>query len=152
MTFPNIFTKEVSNAVIGRINQLTPETEAKWGKMTVDQMLAHCSVTYEMVYEDKHAKPNAFMRLILKTLVKKYVVGEGTYKHGSKTAPAFLITERKDFAAEKARLIGYIEKTQQLGEDHFNGKESLSFGTLTKDQWNTMFYKHLNHHLSQFGV
>lgn len=152
MTFPNIFSKEVANAVIGRINQLTPETQPKWGKMTVDQMLAHCSVTYEMVYDDKHKKPNGFMRIILKTLVKKYVVGNGAYKHGSKTAPAFLIVDRKDFEAEKARLIGYIEKTQELGEDYFDGKESLSFGKLTKDQWNTMFYKHLNHHLTQFGV
>lgn len=152
MTFPNIFSKEVANAVISRINQLTPETQAKWGKMTVDQMLAHCSVTYEMVYEDKHPRPNPFMRLILKTIVKKYVVGDGTYKQGSKTAPAFIITDRKNFEEEKARLIAYIEKTQDLGADYFDGKESLSFGALTKDQWNTMFYKHLNHHLTQFGV
>ena len=152
MTLPNIFSKEVANAVIGRINQLTPETQPKWGKMTVDQMLAHCSVTYEMVYDDKHPKPNPFMHIILKTIVKNYVTGQKPYKHSTKTAPAFLITERKNFEEEKARLIAYIEKTEDLGEDYFDGKESLSFGKLTKDQWNTMFYKHLNHHLSQFGV
>ena len=56
------------------------------------------------------------------------------------------------FETEKARLIDYIEKTQQLGEAHFDNKESHSFGVLTKTEWNNMFYKHLNHHLNQFKV
>jgi len=49
-------------------------------------------------------------------------------------------------------LIDYIEKTQQLGETHFDNKESHSFGRLTETEWNIMMYKHLNHHLNQFGV
>ena len=49
-------------------------------------------------------------------------------------------------------LIQYIQKVQQLGEQHFDGKESLSFGTLNKTEWNNMFYKHIDHHLRQFGV
>jgi len=39
-----------------------------------------------------------------------------------------------------------------LGEDYFDNRVSDSFGKLSKDQWNNYFYKHLNHHLSQFGV
>ena len=50
------------------------------------------------------------------------------------------------------RLIDYINRTQQLGENHFDGKESHSFGPLTKTEWNNMFYKHLDHHLAQFGA
>jgi hypothetical protein len=45
-----------------------------------------------------------------------------------------------------------MKKTQGLGEAHFDGKDSHSFGNLSKSQWNTMFYKHLDHHLTQFGV
>jgi len=40
----------------------------------------------------------------------------------------------------------------ELGEAHFDKKESHSFGVLTKGEWDTMFYKHLDHHLGQFGV
>ena len=47
-------------------------------------------------------------------------------------------------------LSGDITKTQQLGENYFEGKESNSFGKLTASEWNNMFYKHLDHHLSQF--
>jgi Protein of unknown function (DUF1569) len=152
MALPNIFTKEVSANIIQRINSLTPSTQGLWGKMNVAQMLAHCSVTYEMVYEDKHPKSNLFMKLLLKAMVKNTVVSEIPYKKDSRTAPAFIITDTKVFETEKTRLISFIEKTQQLGENSFDNKESHSFGKLTKIEWNNMFYKHLNHHLSQFGV
>ena len=152
MALPDIFTKNVADDVIGRINKLTPATQPLWGKMSVSQMLAHCCVTYEMVYETKHPAPNRFMKMILKTLIKNVVTSETPYKRNSRTAPAFLITTEKEFDKEKSRLIGYIERTSQLGAKEFNNKPSLSFGALTTTEWNNMFYKHLDHHLAQFGV
>lgn len=152
MALPNIFTKTVSDQVIARINTLTPETKAQWGKMTVDQMLAHCNVTYEMAYEDKHKKPGGFAKFMLKLFVKGVVVNEKPYKKNSRTGPTFLISDKRNFENEKTRLINYINKTVELGENHFEGKESNSFGVLNKTEWNNQFYKHLDHHLSQFGV
>jgi hypothetical protein len=152
MALPNIFSKEISENLIERINKLTSHTKPKWGKMNVSQMLAHCCVTYEMVYDDKHKKPNPMMKFILKTLVKKTVTNEKGYKQNSQTAPQFIITDEREFESEKNRLINYIRKTQLLGETSFEGKESHSFGKLNKTEWNNMFYKHLDHHLSQFGV
>jgi Protein of unknown function (DUF1569) len=152
MALPNIFTKSVADGVIQRINNLTPTTQGQWGKMAVAQMLAHCCVTYEMLFEDKHPKPNGFVKFMLKMFVKNPVVNEAPYKKNSRTAPAFLITDTKDFDIEKNRLINYIKKTQELGEAHFDGKESYSFGNLSKTEWNNLFYKHIDHHLTQFGV
>jgi hypothetical protein len=152
MALPNIFTPSVAGDVINRINKLTPATQPHWGKMSVDQMLAHCNVTYEMALEDKHPKPNFLMQLILKTFVKETVTGEKLYKRNLQTAPAFMIKDSRNFEKEKERLIGYIQHTQQLGETYFAGKKSHSFGTLTTTEWNNMFYKHLDHHLTQFGV
>ncbi len=152
MPLPNIFSKEVANEIIGRINKLTISTQPKWGKMNVAQMMAHCNVTYEMVYENIHPTPNFFLKLMLKYFVKGAVVTEKPYKKNSPTAPAFLITTEKEFNTEKERLITYITKTQELGEAEFNNKTSFSFGPLNTIEWNNMFYKHLDHHLSQFGV
>lgn len=135
-----------------RINKLTPQTAALWGRMNVSQMLAHANVSYEMAYTDKHPKPNAFMRFILKILVKNVVVGPKPYKRNTPTAKAFIIDDERDFETEKARLLAYLDHTLQLGKNHFEGRESLSFGRLTADEWNVMFYKHLDHHLQQFGV
>ena len=148
----NIFTKEVTNELINRLDNLTNKSQPKWGKMNVAQMLAHCSVAYEGVYTDKYPAPNFFVKLLLKMFVKKYVVSEKPYAKNVKTAPQFLITEKKNFELEKQRLIDFLIKTQNLGEEHFNGKESASFGKLTKQEWNNLFYKHLNHHLEQFEV
>ena len=148
----NIFDAKETETVIDRINQLSPSTSPQWGKMSTDQMLAHCNVTYEMAFEDKHAKPNGFTKLMLKLFVKNAVVSDKPYKKNSRTAPQFIIADAKNFVEEKARLTDYIKKTQSLGENHFDGKESHSFGALTKQEWNNMFYKHLDHHLNQFGV
>jgi hypothetical protein len=152
MPLPNIFEKEVSDGIIARINNLKPDSPAQWGKMDVSKMLAHCNVAYEMIYTDQHPKPNFLMGFILKTFIKNKVVGEAPFPKNSRTAPQFIITSDKDFEAEKKRLIDYINKTQELGEAHFDGKESHSFGPLTKTEYSNMMYKHLNHHLEQFGA
>ncbi|MEG1237936.1 MAG: DUF1569 domain-containing protein [Flavobacterium sp.] len=148
----NVFSKEDCDQFINRINQLKPDSKGLWGKMSVDQMLAHCNVSYEMVYEDVHPKPNGFIKLILKLLVKNKVVDDKPYPKNNQTAPQFIIKGNRDFEAEKERLISYLVRTQSLGINEFEGKESHSFGKLTSKEWNNMFAKHLEHHLSQFGV
>ncbi len=115
-------------------------------------MLAHCNVAYELVYETKHQKPRGLKKVLLKFTVKSMVVNDRPYGKNGRTAPEFLITDVHNFEIEKERLINYLKKTQNLGEAHFKGKESHSFGKLNKTEWSNMFYKHLNHHLSQFGV
>ena len=152
MPLPNIFTKEVSDEIIQRLNNLKPDSQPLWGKMNSSQMLAHCNVAYEMVYDNIHPAPKAFMKFILKLLVREKVVGEKPFGHNLKTAPQFVITDTKNFDSEKQRLIEYINKTLQLGESHFDNKENASFGPMTKSEWNNLFYKHLDHHLKQFGV
>ncbi|MGV3710033.1 MAG: DUF1569 domain-containing protein [Gemmatimonas sp.] len=152
MLIRNIFDPAVADEVIGRINRLTPATTPAWGKMTVDQMLAHLNVMYVMVYETTIPRPNAFMRLILRTFVKNAVVGPKPYPRSTPTAPAFRMTGMKDFAAEKARLVAYMQRVARDGKAAFEGRESHSFGPLTASEWNVLFYKHLDHHLTQFGV
>ncbi|NIJ46251.1 hypothetical protein FHR24_002735 [Wenyingzhuangia heitensis] len=148
----NVFNANDTAEFIKRIEKLTTESQPNWGKMSVAQMLAHCNVTYEFVYDNIHPKPKGVKKMLLKLFVKGIVVGNKPYKKNSQTAPEFIIVDAKKFDTEKQRLIAYIHKTEQLGENHFDGKESVSFGVLTKTEWNNMFSKHLNHHLTQFGA
>ncbi|TAG56829.1 MAG: DUF1569 domain-containing protein [Cytophagales bacterium] len=152
MALPSVFEKEVCDNFIARIHLLTPQTQPLWGKMDATKMLAHCNVTYEMVFENKHSKPNFLIKIILKAFVKDKVTNEIEYAKNSGTAPEFIIKDDRNFEIEKSRLINYITKTQSLGKSNFEGKESLSFGVLDGNQWNNMFYKHLDHHLNQFGI
>ena len=148
----NVFDPAVTAELIHRIEQLSPESPALWGKMSVDQMLAHCCVAYEMAFTNTHPKANPVMRFLLKTFVKAGVVNEVPYKRNLPTAPAFRIKSEKNFAEEKARLISFVEQTLAAGKSGFEGKESPSFGSLTAKEWNNLLYKHLDHHLTQFGV
>jgi Protein of unknown function (DUF1569) len=138
--------------MIARINLLTPESHRLWGKMTVDQMLAHLNVPYEMGIDNSHPRPGFFARFMAKLFAKSMVVGEKPYPKNGMTAPSFVMKGAKDFDKEKQRLIAYLEKTLALGAQHFEGKESLSFGPLTAKEWSILFYKHNDHHLQQFGV
>lgn len=149
----DIFSSEISNEVIDRISHVTPNQRPEWGKMSADQMLAHCNVIYGFVFEpEKFTKPGLLKKFVLKTFVKKFVVGEKPYKINSPTASDFVIKNNRDFEKEKSLLIENIKKVQHLGSQHFEGKENFSFGKLSANEWNIMFYKHLDHHLRQFGV
>lgn len=148
----NVFNQHDAAELNRRIHKLSANSQPVWGRMSVDKMLAHCNVTYELVYDNKHPKPGKFKAFILKLFVKNIVVGSKAYPKNSQTAPEFIIKDSRNFEKERIRLIQYINKTQELGEREFEGKESNSFGPLNSKEWNTMFYKHLDHHLTQFGV
>ncbi len=148
----NIFNKSDLQVFINRVEELTPESKPIWGKMNAAQMLAHNNVAFEMAYDNIHKEPGFATKLLLKLFVKNAVVGPKPYPKNGRTAPQFIIEGNKDFNAEKKRLLDYLSKTNTLGAEHFEQRESHSFGKLTANEWNTMFCKHLDHHLKQFGV
>ena len=148
----SVFIREDVDEVIARVEKLTDKSQPAWGKMSVGQMLAHVNVQFEMAYSDKHPKATGIKKFLLGLFVKNAVVNEKPYPKNSRTAPAFLQTSEKVFLEEKKRLIDYLNKTHKVGEEYFEGKESNSFGVLTVQEWNNLFYKHTNHHLLQFDV
>lgn len=152
LTHPNIFDPITVEELHVRIGHLTADTTPEWGKMNAAQMLAHVCVPYEMAFENKHPKPSGIMRWALRKFVKPGVTSAKPYPRNAKTAPAFLIKGDRDFEKEKSRLLGYLNKCKDLGADHFEDKFYPNFGNMTLDEWNSLFYKHLNHHLTQFKV
>ena len=152
MALPNVCDPQVAQNLIHRIEQVTAETQPLWGKMNASQMLAHCNVTYDYIFAERTEKHNFLVKWILKTFVKKKVTSEVPYEHNMATSPAFIIPDTKNFTQEKTRLINYINKVVSNGNKYFEGKSSNSFDVLTTEEWNNMMYKHLDHHLRQFGV
>lgn len=152
MEILNTFDPRTTEFYINKIEKLTPETQAQWGKMDVAQMLAHVNVSYDMAFGKVVPKYNFMTKFMLKLFVKGIVVGEKPYKESSQTAPAFVISDKKDFEVEKKNLIDNIRMTESKGVEHFEGFESTGFGKLTAKEWSNLFSKHLAHHLTQFGV
>ena len=149
----NVFDAKDAQEYINRINNLTPETQRKWGKMSVDQVLAHLNVAYDLTFTpEKFPKPSFIAKYLLSRFVKPKITNEIPYKQSLPTSPAFIIADERNFEEEKAKLIGNIQRVQQLGREAFEGKENINFGKMAAQDWNNMFAKHLNHHLEQFGV
>lgn len=148
----NIFDAEERDALLARVDALTPETSAVWGTMTPAQMLAHNSLVFEGALNDTYPRMNAFMRWVADKLIRGMVVGDKPYKKNMRTIPQWVVKDDLDLQAEKDRIANNIRKVHELGVAHFEGKDNPTFGPLTAREWNTVFAKHLDHHLRQFGV
>ena len=146
-----LFQKEDFDEIIGRINKLTPNTQRQWGKMNVDQMLAHCSIAMESAIGSKYF-PQLLMGKLIGRFFKSFGVGKKPIKKNSPTNPAFIIVDTKNFETEKQNLSGFINQFYQGGEAKCTTNPHSFFGKLTSSEWGVLQYKHLDHHLSQFGV
>ena len=153
LNIEDMFDPQGKERMLERISNLTPDSKPQWGKMNVSQMLAHCNVAYEIAHEPgKHAPPGPVGKLFARLFAKGLVVGNRPYPKNSPTAPMFVISDAKEFKAEKTRMVAYIEKTFEQGAAHYEGLEHMTLGKLSSKEWNTLFSKHLDHHLKQFGV
>ncbi len=152
MTILNTFDPKTTETVFARLEKLNYMSKPQWGKMNVAQMLAHLNVTYDLAYDRVQSPANFFVKLMLKLLVKPLVTNDKPYKKNSHTAPVFIITNERDFEKEKSTFIDNVKKTEANGVAFFEGKISSSFGPMTAKEWSTQFYKHIDHHFTQFGV
>jgi Protein of unknown function (DUF1569) len=152
MKTENIFSAPIAEKFIARINNLSSTTQPQWGKMDVGQMMAHCNISYEMAFDENYKKSNGFLRFILKNLVKKGLVNENPLKKNSSTATEMLVKTSKNFETEKSKLVENVHHLVKKGENYFDLKDHPGFGVMTKQEWNNFYYKHLDHHLTQFGV
>ena len=150
--YPSLFDQSTLSEMLARVDKLTPESTPLWGKMTVAQMLAHNNVGFDIANGKTPVSYNFLMRLMLKMMVKDTVVGNKPYKKNSRTAPAFVITDERDFAKEKAALVANFKDFHAEGAGAFEGRESEAFGKLSAQEWSNTYWKHLDHHLMQFGV
>lgn len=152
MIILNTFDPKTTEKTFERLEKLNYMSKPQWGKMNVAQMLAHLNVAYDLAYERIPYKSSGFKKFILKLLVKPLVVSEKPYKKNSHTAPEFIIADERDFEKEKSKFIDNVKQTEAHGTKYFEGKESTSFGPMTAKEWSNQFYKHIEHHFTQFGV
>ena len=148
MQVKNLFEPAVKQEIIGRINKLTPGSQRQWGKMDVAQMLAHCQMPLGVAV-GKHTLKGSFFIKLIGPLFKKKLFNDQPFKQNLPTDKSFKMTDPKDFGKEKQNLIQMINdfsETTMLDEPH------PFFGKLTKEEWSKGTWKHLDHHLMQFGV
>jgi hypothetical protein len=147
----SLFDTAAYNEVKQRINNLTPQSQRQWGKMEPAQMLAHCKEAFKVPLSDK-AYPPMMLGKLLGWMMKHKLYNDSLWGKNAPTAPDFIIKDQRDFEKEKQELIALIDKFHTSGPEKIGNFPHPFFGTFTKDQWAQSAYKHLDHHLRQFGV
>ncbi|MBL7766163.1 MAG: DUF1569 domain-containing protein [Chitinophagaceae bacterium] len=148
----NLFHDGVEAGIQERIAKLSPSSSPLWGKMNVAQMLAHCICPLELAMGEATAAPSGFFKKLLGRLIKGVVVSPKPYKHDLPTDPTFVtVTDSFEFQTQKDKLLSTIARFIQKQDTVADFKHPF-FGKLTKDEWGMSQYKHLDHHLNQFGV
>jgi len=148
----NLFDKESITEIKDRINGLSASSQPEWGRMEVAQVLAHCNEVLK----------NSLGNPIPKRLLTGYLVApfwkhkmynDQPYKiRNNPTYKTFKIEDCRNFEIERKSLLSTIEDFHENG--HVKSKNAVHplLGKFTPEQWAIGQYKHLDHHLRQFGL
>lgn len=147
----NLFEPSGANDIFQRLSRLGPDSKPRWGKMTVSQMLAHCGTSFEVALGDKTLK-RSWIGFLFGKMAKKQMVNEKPFKQNLPTAPEFLVKNDRNFEEEKQKLEVLIHRILAADKDVIASSKHPFFGAMTGDDWGVLGYKHLDHHLRQFGV
>ncbi len=148
MAKPSLFKEEDYNALRHRLENLTSTAPRQWGKMDASQMMAHLNIPLE-VGLGKQILPAEFS-WPMNALVKWYCLRQNEFKSGLPTAKTFVVSDHRQFEAEKQRLLNNLQNAFKIGLHGPWAKHNI-FGNLTPEQWGRLTYMHLDHHLRQFG-
>ena len=135
-----------------RLARLEPDSQRQWGKMNVAQAVAHCSGPMEWALGDSKP-PRMFVGRILGPLVKSRVLRDETpMGRNAPTAKSIVVADQRNLDEERKRLCALIDRFAAAGPKGCTTHPHTFFGPLTPEEWATLMYKHLDHHLRQFGV
>lgn len=145
-----IFDKVTRDGLIDRINSLSENNTAQWGKMNVFQMLKHCTKWEEMALGKVLYKQVFLGKLFGKMGLKDFLSNEDPFKKNVPTMPEFKIKElHGNVAGQKQQWIALMQQYETASNENI---VHPFFGKLTKEQWGQLAYKHTDHHLRQFGA
>jgi hypothetical protein len=133
-----------------RVERLTPDARAQWGKFTAAQMLAHLNDAMRMANGDlTTASKNSPLR---RFPLKQLIVYVAPWPKGAPTAPELLARcQQADLKQEQAEFKQIADRlaTKSASE---RWPEHPAFGPLTHRAWGVLKYRHADHHLRQFGL
>jgi len=151
VAMPSIFQPTDSAEIVKRIQSLRPDAEAQWGKMQVAQMLAHLQQSVRVATGDLKLK-RALIGILFGRMAKKGLTKPTPFKRGLPTAPEFRISDARDFASEQRKLVELVQRFSRGGPAALTKEQHPFFGSMTSEEWDLLQWKHLDHHLRQFGA
>jgi hypothetical protein len=138
-----------------RIMELHSHSQRLWGNMTVAQTLAHCTSGLGMAMGLIKPKRAPFPANVVGLLIKPLVFGnDKPIRRNSPSSPELFSADgnKCDFERERGSLIAAIDRFAKEGAACCSQYPHPFFGSLKPQQWAILMYKHLDHHLRQFGA
>ncbi len=150
-----IFDSAVAEDVKQRILRLGPDSKRQWGKMTLPNALAHCTSSVQMAMGTLNPKRVAFPVRLIGPLIKPLVLrGDAPLRRNAPSVPELFSSDTTpgSFEQERAGLIAAVDAFAAAGATGCSRHPHPFFGRLKPQEWAILSYKHLDHHLRQFGV
>ncbi|MES2849540.1 MAG: DUF1569 domain-containing protein [Bacteroidota bacterium] len=147
----NLFDNPAYEEIISRVNKLSANSQGKWGKMDVAQMLCHCKEAFKVPLSTT-SPPKLYPLALIGWMMKSKLYNDSPWRRNLPTAPNFKIRDERVFEKEKVELVTLINKFHQSTAATIEKITHPVFGKFTGDQWGMSMYKHLDHHLTQFGA
>ena len=149
-----IFDAATHQALHERVGRLTPDSPRRWGRMTAHQAVCHLNDSFLLVLGGRTTDFRAnslFNRTVGRFLALSTPV---PWPKGVRTSPE-ADQERGGtppgvFADDVARLRELMDRFRDTGGKNLD--PHIALGSLTSGEWGRWAYRHVNHHLSQFGV
>ncbi len=145
-----LFDATTDAQLISRVEALHKDSQPLWGKMSVAQMLAHCQSFFELYFGELKLKQSIIGRLF-GNMAKKRLLTEKPMSKNLPTAKEFIVNDKRDFTIEREKIISWLNRFAKEGKA-VSPPIHPFFGQLTAEEWGKLAYKHLDHHLQQFGV
>jgi hypothetical protein len=145
----SVFNPAVHRELQDRVQRLSSQQSPQWGKMSAAQMVAHLIDSLKMASGELEVAPKKVP--IRFSPLKELVLYLLPIPKGMPTAPELIARKPGEWTAEVASL------REQLNGLVERGAEALApthpaFGSLSAKQWGVLVYRHMDHHLRQFGV
>jgi hypothetical protein len=147
----NLFEPAATTEIMDRMSHLRADSERNWGKMNVAQMLAHCSAWMEMALGFTSPR-RSFIGRIFGAVAKSTILKEAPIRRNMPTDKSLIVSNERDFETERERLLEWTRRFASGGPETCTNHPHCFFGRMTPKEWGTLAYKHMDHHLKQFGV
>jgi Protein of unknown function (DUF1569) len=146
-----LFDQADRESIHQRLGVLQVGSPRRWGKMNAAQMVTHCARALETGTGDRPMKQRLLGRIIT-PFIRSSILGEKPFGRNSPTDPTFVVADERDFSDERQRLADLIDRLVERGTDQAANQTHAFFGKLSGEEWGELMYKHIDHHLQQFGV
>jgi hypothetical protein len=147
-----LFEPAAAAEVKTRLALLRPDSPRQWGTMNAAQAVAHCVGGLEQALGDRRP-PRMMVGRVLGWAIKRLALGnDAPMRRNAPTVPELVVADSRDLDVERQRLVALIDRVTASGQAGCTTHPHSFFGRLTPEEWGVLMYKHLDHHLRQFGA